>query len=1267
MFRGEFMKSIARIFLTLSSLALLGVPALAERYTLPLLETSTASDAATGVVRILNATDESGTVEIYAVDDAGTRSGPATFTLNASAAAEFSASDLVSGNATKGLTGGIGTVSGDARLEIDTELRIVPAAYVRAADGTLSAMHDTVLASAASDGGYEYLVPIFNPSTEMTQVSRLRLINVGDAPATVTITGRDDSGAAATGGEVSLTLAAGAARTLTAQQLEAGESTMDSTEQPAVADGICNVGLRLGPGERCTYPGTSDDFSVSDAGLGRFLFATAGGSINIRIENYDFVASHQGGGVWRIDRVEGRTEESDEGNTDAGGSGTGSSTLGGQLGAGTGKWRLTVSSDQPLEVVNIVASAAGYWNNLSTTAVAGAAPADEAGLNERFVGNSVIFETDSGGSTVAFADGTRFTDTVEADGVTESYMGDYSYRAIGPDAGRLTLDYDDGDACRANLYFSTRTSGWFASHCTGADHPADGTWLGGTWTVEAAEGDGDDGAGEVAETTYEVNDTLPGVPTSGLFVPAVTSGGSVSASGSGTTIALNNGGYIELNDGTRYTCASVGGCSIVNGTVTAGTVTGRAAGTGEVDRFPSFRTAINPGNQSYTVGTPIDTLALPEASGGNGDLTYSLSPTVPGLTFNVGTRQLSGTPSTAGTYSMTYTVADEDGDTDSLGFTIAVSADTPAEGSLGVCQVGMTLSSGQSCTYPDTTDEFSVNARGRGSFLTFLAGIRIRINNQTINGRVYDFEASHQGDGVWRIDRIAGSTEVPTNGGDTGTDTSPSFAAGSGPGNQTYTVGTAIDTLTLPVASGGDGTLSYSLAPSVPGLTFNASTRQLTGTPSTAASYNMTYTVTDEDGDTDTLSFTITVEESGDDDTSTGASYGVNDALPGVPTGSFLPAITSGGSVVISGGRTTITLRNGGYIQLNDGTRYTCTSADGCTIENGTVTQGIVVGGPDSGSDSLAPADTQAFNSRVVGNRLHGQGYYIDFPSAGRFLESDRNAGSYSYTSTGADTGTLSQTYDDTAQYGGSCTFQLTFDTETTGTLSFTCASGLQGQGSWTITSSDVPPAPRVVRDSATDTSFTFGFPESVDAGETKAFDFQLRRKTPQGSWQFACDTITNDSADAVSGVVTFTATRLQPGTIYEMRYRSRNSSSCDSGTPGSWSLIGEGRTTGAAQGLGFTESGPVSRSIPENVPGGINVGTPVSAAGGDALTYSIGGVDAGSFEIVAETGQIRTAEDVWYDYETKNRYEVDVTVADDAGNRESIDVTIDLRDLGPN
>ena len=79
----------------------------------------------------------------------------------------------------------------------------------------------------------------------------------------------------------------------------------------------------------------------------------------------------------------------------------------------------------------------------------------------------------------------------------------------------------------------------------------------------------------------------------------------------------------------------------------------------------------------------------------------------------------------------------------------------------GDCYVGLLLGPGESCNYPGTTDAFSVNVRGRGFFLHYLAGIRIRVNNQTINGRVYDFLATHQGDGIWRIDRVAGNTEPP--------------------------------------------------------------------------------------------------------------------------------------------------------------------------------------------------------------------------------------------------------------------------------------------------------------------------------------------------------------------------------------------------------------------------------------------------------------------------------------------------------------------------
>lgn len=197
----------------------------------------------------------------------------------------------------------MGNLTGDVRLEIDTDLRIVPAAYVRGADGALSAMHDTVQTRAAPRGGYEYLVPIFYPSTEMTLVSRLRLINPGEAVASATIEGRDDHGTAATGGAVQLRLEAAAATALTAQQLRAGNASF--------------IGLT------------------------------------------------------------------------------------GRLGAGVGKWRLTVSSDEPIQVVNVVSSTSGFVNNLSTTGIAGLAPRDHEAFNGRFADSGIEYRSFS----VDFRDG----------------------------------------------------------------------------------------------------------------------------------------------------------------------------------------------------------------------------------------------------------------------------------------------------------------------------------------------------------------------------------------------------------------------------------------------------------------------------------------------------------------------------------------------------------------------------------------------------------------------------------------------------------------------------------------------------------------------------------------------------------------------------------------------------------------------------------------------------------------------------------------------
>ena len=90
------------------------------------------------------------------------------------------------------------------------------------------------------------------------------------------------------------------------------------------------------------------------------------------------------------------------------------------------------------------------------------------------------------------------------------------------------------------------------------------------------------------------------------------------------------------------------------------------------------------------------------------------------------------------------------------------------------------------------------------------------------------------------------------------------------------------------------------------------------------------------------------------------------------------------------------------------------------------------------------------------------------------------------------------------------------------------------------------------------------------------------------------------------------------------------------------------------------------ARSVDENALTGANIGTPVTATDADSddiLTYSLGGDDAASFDIVAGTGQLQTKGPL--DYEaTKNSYTVTVTATDPSSATGTIEVTITVTNL---
>ena len=97
--------------------------------------------------------------------------------------------------------------------------------------------------------------------------------------------------------------------------------------------------------------------------------------------------------------------------------------------------------------------------------------------------------------------------------------------------------------------------------------------------------------------------------------------------------------------------------------------------TGMPESAPMFTRLV--GDRSFMMDVPIAAVTLPSATGGNGTLTYSLVPEIPGLTFDETALTLSGTPTTPGAYVVTYGVVDDDTNTadtdaDTQVFTVTV-------------------------------------------------------------------------------------------------------------------------------------------------------------------------------------------------------------------------------------------------------------------------------------------------------------------------------------------------------------------------------------------------------------------------------------------------------------------------------------------------------------------------------------------------------------------------------------------------------------------
>ena len=293
----------------------------------------------------------------------------------------------------------------------------------------------------------------------------------------------------------------------------------------------------------------------------------------------------------------------------------------------------------------------------------------------------------------------------------------------------------------------------------------------------------------------------------------------------------------------------------------------------QFNSVPSFTSNVD--DQEWTTDTDVN-LPLPAATGGSGSISYSLSATTDdgtlmnglpaGLSFDDSTRKLTGTPTTPGTYSLEYTASDSNGNL-SLTFSGEVSAPPPVLASRALASTSVFALTGTAIT-PLTTPAVKPGT-GSGSITYYLTtvgvgGTGVEVIDDLPNGLSFDpdtriLSGTPTAPGVYRLRYGALDSNRISVYDDFFFFISDALAFSSTQTDQTYSINRA-NSLQLPQATGGPSAdrfspLIYSLAATTTtgdltdnlpaGMRFDASTRTLSGTPTTAGTYSMTYTVTD--------------------------------------------------------------------------------------------------------------------------------------------------------------------------------------------------------------------------------------------------------------------------------------------------------------------------------------------------------------------------------------------------------------------------------------
>ncbi|MFW3561606.1 putative Ig domain-containing protein [Staphylococcus caprae] len=267
-----------------------------------------------------------------------------------------------------------------------------------------------------------------------------------------------------------------------------------------------------------------------------------------------------------------------------------------------------------------------------------------------------------------------------------------------------------------------------------------------------------------------------------------------------------------------------------------------------VDTIKPTVTAIN--NQTKEVNTPIDSITINASDNSGQAVTNKVSGLPEGVTFDSETNTISGTPTKVGSYPITVTTTDAEGNITTTSFTIKVVDTTkPAV-----------------ATIKDQTKEVN----------TAIDSIKIEATDNS--GQVVTNKVSGLPEGVTFDSETNTISGTPTKVGSypivvittdaSGNKTETKFTIEvvdtikpmvTSIEDQSKEVNTPIDSITVEATDNSGQAVTNKVSGLPAGVSFDSETNTISGTPTKVGSYPITVTTTDAEGNETTTNFTIKV------------------------------------------------------------------------------------------------------------------------------------------------------------------------------------------------------------------------------------------------------------------------------------------------------------------------------------------------------------------------------------------------------------------------